>query len=302
MLISQSGGWRSIFTRWIPWWFSDRVEDGFAVAYRILWTVVATLDGLQEIALQGIFAAWPGFGTPTALAMIGRSRGMIRGMSESDASYAKRLREWLTRWQTAGSQHNLIAAFHEYVLGNPRGFIVNRAGQRVSIAADGTLTEDVIAWDWDSLSNPERNASPSHATFWSELWIVVYATPWAVSAATWPDLAWGNHETGLGHLVPRADVDAIKGLLEAGPSQHSAHSCVRCVIWSYDDTLFDSSTPATMPDGTWGHWSYAVGNAARHRSGRFRSCRYWEPERDPAANPVELPTAVGSVITLADPI
>ena len=72
-----------------------------------------------------------------------------------------------------------------------------------------------------------------------------------------------------------------------GPYQHAAHSFVRCIIWAYDDTLFNPSDSSTMPDGTFGQWSYpTTGNGARHVSGRavspFDTCRYWEPERNPA--------------------
>jgi hypothetical protein len=276
MLISTSGGWRSIAANWITWWLSDRIEDGLTTGYAIWWVVAATLDGLHELALEGIYASWPGYGTPTALPMIGRSRGMIRGMQESDESFGARLITWLTRWHHAGSQENLIQAIHEYVLGQPKAFIVNRNGTRVTIAPDGTMTTDVIAWDWDSVSNPER------AEYWSELWIVVFSPPWAIDGLTIPSWQWGQGDTGYGHLVPRVDADAIKGLLEHGPSQHAAHSYVRAIIWSYDPTLFNPSSSGTMPDGTWGQWGWSpTRNAAYQQSGRFLSCRYWEPEPDP---------------------
>lgn len=277
-LISQSGGWRSRTTEWIVWWLSDRVEEGLAVGYTIWWIVASTLDVLQELALEGLFASWPGYGTASALAMIGRSRGMIRGMQESDARYGSRLRQWLTRWQHAGSQANLIQAIHEYVLGQPKCFIVNRHGTRVTVAPDGTMTTDVITWNWDSVSNPER------AGYWSDLWLVVFSPPWAENATTLPAWDWPNAVLGYGHQVPRTDVDAIKSLLETGPAQHAAHSYVRAIVWCYDPTKFDSTTPATMPDGTWGQWVYANPPgpmSAPLLSGRFASCRFWEPEPDP---------------------
>jgi hypothetical protein len=282
MELSPSGGWRSITARWIVWWLSDRVEDGLVTGYLIWWVVAATLDHLHEFALEGMFAAWPGYGTPTALDMIGRSRGMIRGMSESDDSFASRLPHWLTLWHFAGSETNLVQAFHEYLLGQPKCFIVNRAGTRVTVAPDGTTTTDTITWDWDSLSNPER------AGYWSELWMVVFAPPWQIGPATLPLWQWGDTDIGYGHASPRVDVDALKGLLETGPSQHAAHSYMRCIIWCYDDTLFDSTSPSTMPDGTWGEWIYPTrghgytANQSGRALGSFgTSCRYWEPEPDP---------------------
>lgn len=279
-LISSSGGWRSLTVKWIVWWLSDRIEDGLTIGYTIWWIVGATMDHLHQFALEGIFASWPGFGTPTSLPMIGRSRGMIRGMQESDASYAARLVQWKTRWQHAGSMENLVQGFHEYILGQPRCYIVNRAGTRVTIGPDGTMTKDTITWDWDSLSNPER------AGYWSELWIVVFSSPWGPTVTQIPNWHWGQDDFGSGLSIARVDAEALQGLLQTGPTQHSAHSYVRCVIYSPDPTLFDPTTPATMPDGTFGQWSYPTKTyGARHMSGRlvgaFANCRYVEPERNP---------------------
>ena len=211
MLISPSGGWRNLTSQWIVWWLSDRLEQGFITGYAIWWVISATLDGLHQLALEGVYASWPGFGTPTALSLIGQSRGMIRGMGENDAHFAQRMIPWLSLWQHAGSEENIIQGIWAYVLGQPPCFVVNRNGTRVSIATDGTMTTDVITWDWDSLSNPYRSDGSRGYTYWSELWIVVYNPPWAYSATTFPFWNWGQGDTGLGHLVERVDADAIRG-------------------------------------------------------------------------------------------
>jgi hypothetical protein len=83
---------------------------------------------------------------------------------------------------------------------------------------------------------------------------------------------------GIGHFVPRQDVDAVKQILA---QTTSLHTYVRCIVWTYDPTLFDPGTPASMPDGRWGQWSMddpnlPPGSGSRIRSSRSLDCRYWE--------------------------
>lgn len=247
-----------------------------SVGFRFILVLVVLADVGAQMLLEALYARFPGVGTPTALPLIGRSRGMIRGMNETDLGFAGRLIQWLDRWRIAGSQKAIAQAVRDYVSGNPKVRVVNRGGTMTTIDAAGVVTVQTgVAWDWDSLSNP------SHAGFWSETWIIVYSPPWAktgpqlVSAGSPPNTG----PYGIGQLVPRQDVDAIKGLLA---QWKSAHSFIRCVIWTYDATLFDPANPGSMPDGKWGEWWYpTTAGAAYHLSSRSLSCRFWEPERDP---------------------
>lgn len=249
---------------------------------KYLTPLIAFFDVAHDVFRQGMHASLPGLGTPTALDVIGRMRAMIRGDGESADSYAARLPEWRDRARTWGSQYAIARALHEYVSGNPKVRIVNRNGVMVTCDVDGSMTVEDVTWDWDSLSNPERN--DPDAPWWAELWIVIYAPPWAKTgpAINSPGSAPNAGPYGIGQVVPRLPVDVVKREIE---QYKSDHSFVRCVIWAYDSTLFDPSTPATMPDGTWGQWSYPTGqsstNVHRLRSNRSLTCRYWEPERHP---------------------
>jgi hypothetical protein len=250
-------------------WLSDRktATPERTAGFRYLWSMVAPLDAAMDVLFQGIAARYPSFGTSTALPLIGRSRGLLRGQTDTDAEFAAKLLLWLEKWRHAGSQRQLAIELHEYLGNHPRVRVVNRAGHWVTVAQDGTVTETTAAWDWDSVSNPER------AGYWSEMWIIIYPTRWAI-AGNWGDgRNWGEQDSGLGHLVTGVEHDAVRGLIA---QWKSAHSRVRTVIWTSDATLFDPAVPASCPDGTWGQWS-SGGSGSRVASNRnVTTCRYWE--------------------------
>ncbi len=251
---------------YIPTWLSDRPSSKKTAGFRLLWSLIAPLDAATEVLLQGLRAAWPGQGTPTALPLIGRSRGILRGRADTDDEYVARLLGWLDRWRIAGSMDAVALAIHEYLANRPRVRVVNRAGHWVTVEADGTITRANAAWNWDGVSHPGR------AGYWSEIWIIIYPTDWPLNG-TWGDgRRWGR-DSGIGHVVSRQNVDAVKGLIG---TWKSAHTKVRAVIWTSDPALFDPAVPASCPNGTWGAWG-TTGNGSRVASGRnLTSCRYWE--------------------------
>jgi hypothetical protein len=252
-----------------PWWLSDRRESGKTAGYRFNWSVVSALDTQLEGLLQGMYAAWPGAGTPTALPYIGRARGVVRGMADTNEEYAAKLRGWLKRAEALGSQYGIARELQDYVAGHPRVRVVNRHGHWLTLNADGTIERAQAAWDWDSVSNPER------AGYWSDQWAIVYTSAWPYSG-TWGDgRTWGGRDGSIGHLVGHTDREALHNLLATAKS---AHSKIRAVIWTTDPALFDPAVPLSCPDGTWGQWSLP-GSSPRVAGGRIRTtCRYWEPE------------------------
>lgn len=257
---------RDLFVDYTPWWLRGRTSSGLTSGYRYLWSMIAPLDVALENLVQGMQAAWPGLGTPTALALIGRTRGIIRGQGESVESYGQRLREWLDRWLDAGSAFAVARAIHEYLSSHPRVRVVTRSGVWVTIDENGTVTRHDAPFDWDSVSHPER------VGFWSEMWIVVYPTQWALKGLvnSRPLIFDG---LGFDHAVTREESDAIRGEIA---QWKAAHTYVRSLIWSYDETLFDPDVPASCPDGTWGDWGNRS-NVSRVRSGRnYTDCVYWE--------------------------
>ena len=246
-------------------WLTDRGTIG-----RNLWLwlqgMVAILNDGYSRLWQSFFARLPGLGTPTALPLIGQSRGTLRGFGESDSAFAAYCRTWLQRWEKAGTLQQLLKEVQHYCGGNMRVKGFTRSGKLVDLAADGTITKTTgVAWNWDSISNPEK------AQHWSEMWIVIYLPPWTEGPLTPRDSS-----NGMGIVLPRGNLDELKSIFL---DWKACRSRVNTVIFAYDATLFDPATPATMPDGNFGRWSKMdpANPGARVRS-RFTTARYWEPQ------------------------
>ncbi len=268
--------WVDLLRRVVPKWLSERILAGFVVAFRFLYVMVSRLDAGTEILLQLTNARYPGIGTPTALALIGASRGLIRGIGETNAQYAAYLNQWRALQADKGGMRSLAKAIAHYC-GNVKVVVVNRGGTVVTVAATtGAVTTQhagdyAVPWNWDGVSNPEK------AGHWSELWVLVFSPPWAKRGA-WGDvgLKWGADALGFGHLSNHVDHDAIRLLVA---EWKRASSRVNCVVFVYAAALFDFTTPAYMPDGTFGKWSRPSASNPKERVGsRFTDCRYWHPQ------------------------
>lgn len=265
---------RDVFRAFTVGWLNERPgqKDGKTVGYRLLWSMIAPLDVASEVLIQSLQAPWPGKGTPTALPLIGRSRGMIRSQLETDDEYSARLITWLDRARQLGSMLSTARAIHEYLGNRPRVRIYNRAGACLEVAqTTGAVTRydaGTTAWDWDSVSNPERSG------YWWDLWACVYPTQWSNS----PALGSGRKldavpNLGVGCTATREEHDALRGLIRQNKSDHSH---MRAVIFTSDETLFDPTDPTTQPDGEWGEWG-GKGSGSRtvgHRN--VTTCRYLE--------------------------
>lgn len=264
---------RDVFRKYIPNWMSDRGGQtaGLTVGFRYLWSMIAPLDAALEVLVEGLNAAQPGVGTPTALPYISRMRGILRGEDDTDDFYVARLRQWLDLWRAAGSAEAIAGAIQAYLANHPKVRIVTRSGYWVTLNTDGTIVRQQQAWDWDSVSNPERSG------FWSEIWIIVYPTEWSTSGPfldTAGSPVWGDDGLGIGHDVPRVDRDALLGLVA---QWKSAHTKVRAILWTSDSTKYDPSTPLSLPNGNWGTWSVNSGGTQVASDRDLTATRYWEP-------------------------
>lgn len=260
--------------RVLPRWLAERVEQGKTNAFRYVAVMILVLDAAADVLIQGLLARYPRYAPPSALPLIGQSRGLVKGLDETNSEFAEYLVTWLEIRKRAGQQLALAKAIQHY-LGTVRIRVVNRAGTMVTLEEDGTSTTEFgVDWDWDSLSNPEKSGH------WSEEWIIVYTPPWDRWGATISTMGDGaplgeQTDLGLGHKVPRVAVDAIKGILA---DWKAARDRVNTVIFSYDETLFDPSSPSTMPDGYWGRWGkYDPSNPGRRIRSRSQLARYWAP-------------------------
>ncbi len=239
----------------VPNWLSDRpiLNVGFAV----LFTIALMGDCLLEALFEGMFAAWPGRGTNTALSLIGQSRGIIRGVNETDAAYASRLIDWLAIWYNAGRDTLLLQLLQNYVGGNLPMRLITRAGQFVSIDSSGTITFDTdTSWNWDTVVLPER------ATWWSDIWVIVYVTDaqWDTFASltdpAWT-AAWGTYTNGACYTVPLSTSAGITSIIR---DFRGVHTWLEAIVFTDDTARFiPGALGPTDPKGGWGNWSRDIG-------------------------------------------
>jgi hypothetical protein len=101
-----------------------------------------------------------------ALAYTGRERRIERGPGEDAETYASRLRIWLDSHRVRGGTYALLAQLRAYwltTLDVPID-VVNYSGGRYQMAADGTITRDVISWSADG------------SGAWAQDWIFFHLT------------------------------------------------------------------------------------------------------------------------------
>lgn len=264
---------RDLLKKLLPPWLADRPSSGRTRGFRLAWAMVAPLDAAVEQLVQGLYASFPGKGTPTALPLIARSRLLLRWQDESVDSFAARLRAWLDTHEQAATELELAKQIHGYLRSKPKVRVISRSGRWTTVNTDGSVVINAnVPFDWDSVSHPER--SDPDEPWWSDRWIVVYVTTqWAHRPGVLGDLT-GDDGFARGHLATHEEVDAIKGLIV---QWSGAHTRARAVIWTSDPALFDPEDPDTCPDGTWGAWSINDGGSQVLGGRNLTSCRYWEP-------------------------
>lgn len=278
-------GLRDGLRTFIPIWLQDR--PGFRNGYKFLYVVALVCDIFVTWLVQAVYSWFPGYslGIPpgsgldasTALPLLATSRGILQGPTEPNATFAQRLVGWIDDWEASGSSEILVEMIQSFIGGVPMVRIVDRAGNWVTIDSSGNITKTSGAWNWDEVDDWERDS------WWSDLWIIVYPTPWAITGTTLASLVpvWGDYnaatQVGTGHAVPPLYVDGILSILS---TWKGAHTFCAAILWSYDDTLFVPGSPVSGdPDGTWGRWAKLVGGVlvpARTGASDGR-VRYWVP-------------------------
>jgi hypothetical protein len=212
-----------------------------------------SLDLLKDAALErlrlGLLARFPQNGPngetapEDALAALGRDRRVVRGISETSASYAYRLTQWLVERRTAGNAFTLLRQLSAYC-GEGFSFRTYDArGNCYSRAVDGTETyAPATSWDWDG--QPER---------WSRFWVVIYPTGIWTTAGTYGDPGtpdWNPNAGQWGVDMPREHVRSLQAIVADWKPEGTR--CVHIVL-AFDPTSFDPASPE--PDGSWGGYS-----------------------------------------------
>ena len=268
----------------LPTWLLDRTSIGKTAGFRIIYSFMAILDAGAQVAIEGLQSRMPGLGTPTALPLIGKDRQIVQGPGEYNENYANRLIKWLDYWKIAGNAYSLMIAFQAYLAPNyPMIRLVTRdrpgyGSIWYTLNTDGTLDIERVNpsnWDWDSISNPERDG------YWSDFWIVAFEPHYG------KDGLWGD---GNSYWYPGADVgkgqtfgqdptyNSAQLLRSIVTQWKGAHTKCRCMIFSYRSNAYDPALPPgdpLLPDGKWGKYGKDDGSGGRIKS-RDETDRYWD--------------------------
>lgn len=245
--------WFVRVTSFIPSWMTSR--PGFQIFAKTLFVWALFCDVAIQAALEGVRAGFPGYDDRIDnLALIGLSRGLVQGETETPAHFAARLRAWLVTALDMGGDVGMALYLWNYIAGNPMIRVISRNGLFTTVAEDGTVTQEQGAWNWDSVSNPER------AAYWWDYWIVVYPTSEDTSEGFYVDDVgvWGDSlasgltpsaDLGWGHTCTRAEVGTIRSIVAAWKG---AHINVKNIIWCNGTDLYAPTPVSGSPDGTWG--------------------------------------------------
>jgi hypothetical protein len=268
-------GFRDSLRSFVPQWLADR--PSLRVGFQLLYTLAGQCDRSVQAAIEGVRAAMPGSDTRTDnLDLLGQSRLLVQGETETAAHFEARLRNWLATARTIGSDAGLAWALTQYLAGNPMVRVISRnyggTGQSLYTTAQGDadIVQDRAAWNWDGTSNPER------AGYWWDYWIVIYVPSVGYYDSTtghWGDgqTGKGPQGTGIGLYNTRVELDQILSIVNTWKGEHIN---IRSIIWSYDPDAFSPATPSRSgnPDGTWGYWfNRSTYYASRNRLHRYTS-------------------------------
>lgn len=227
-------------------------------------------DGFVKRLYLGLLARFPQdpndttgatTATPDALAAIGRDRRVVRGIAETDASYARRLITWLDDRQRAGNPFMLMQQLAGYV-GTANGVsfrTVDTRGNWYARDAAGVETSSIkqANWNWDGLSSP----------LWSRFWVIIYpGTLWSAEG-TWGTGTWGDTTGVLGATVTQEQAATLRTIVA---DWKPAGTRGEIILALGGTSTFLPTAPE--PDGLWGKFYKYVGGVAvatRLASGRY---------------------------------
>lgn len=247
---------REVVRFMLPSWMTQ--GEGGLVHY----VAAAIIDAANERVRQGLRARFPSLAGPSALALIGEDRGIVRGRTEATEHYVQRLIAWRfpRGHRVRGNAFAMLEQIAEY-FGGIRTWTIDRNQTRRARAVDGTETFTYdYAWNWDGIA-----ASPR----WGRFWIVIDPVPELPGVKPWPTFGvgtWGGAAT-IGAIarsvsvgqqgVTPDDCRAIRDLFRGRHPWHCAGTMPQVAILTFDGA-------APVPAGSWAHYA-----------GRNGAFRYW---------------------------
>jgi hypothetical protein len=201
-------------------------------AEKYVYTFGLHLDILGDAVVAAIKLRFPNAYSAESLPLLGRDRKIRRGIGETDATYATRMRRWLDDHARRGGPYAMLAQiFAHYATAPFLVELVSRKGQRHAMAIDGSVTRSEISFEPDD--RPD---------LWSRWWLY-YHWPTAVAAdGVWSDPGvWSDGGVWDSSLTV-AEVEDLKLI----PTEwNAAHTTGTLVVLSPDAELWD------YPVGTW---------------------------------------------------
>lgn len=225
-------------------------------------------DGFIERLRLGLMARFPQqdpsgtAGAPDALASMGRDRRVVRGLSESDESYASRLLRWLDDRRTAGNAFSLMTKLAEYTGPLPMFRVVDARGNWYTRDPDGTFTWTLNTgnWNWDGPIGDR----------WARFWIIIYPNGLWSEEDDWGDPGnWGDTPESFGSTAANEVVQTIRSI--AADWKRTGSRGVNIIV-AFDPSSFDPGAPE--PDGLWGAWS--TNDSGDQVPSRLDTARYWD--------------------------
>ena len=242
-------------------------------AYRYMWTIASLADAGVEFAYQGFYAKLPGYGTPTALPLIGRDRVMRRGFDESDESYGARLAQWLPTKRTMGNAFSIMRQVKGYLSPHtPKMRVVNASGTWYTLNSDDTVeihqTWPTQNFDWDG----------QNATLYTRCWLIIYppSSLWVPGPTIGDPSLWGGAvgTTGytIGSTATPEQVASIRAILA---ENRCGGDRFEKIIIAFDPNSFDptGAPGAPLPDGTWAECVKLSGG--NYVPSRISTAIYW---------------------------
>jgi hypothetical protein len=268
-IVPQGAPFRASAQTYSPPWLLGYVGARYVYSAAIQW------DTLAEFTRLGVIQRYPSLAQSSALTPLGKDRRIFRGLSETDAHYAERLRLFKRTWKLAGNAPTVLRQLWElmapdavrirYVVNGYDG--VPGAGTQFAdwwtIDATGLSFERVAPsnWNWDNQFG-----------FNIRFWVIIYRddlvpAKWGVPPYEWaePGLFWGGapgsprdwvvdafnivetFKAAGSHMGPWPDFNG--GLIVADPGFTGAP-------WGPAGPFAPSTAPGyPMPDGTFNDYN-----------------------------------------------
>lgn len=254
---------RQYFRFAVPSWLQE--GDGG----KILHSLAIIKDALSQRARDGLEARFPSRAGTSALALMGPTRGILQGRSETDQHYAARLIGWRypKGHRVRGNAFALLDQICEYwggVMCYTSDVNDTWHGRGRTSFASTVYSRDAEAYAYSAGLGYASWYTEDHAVNWSRFWVVVCTNPQLPAVTAAPNYGtaglWGGATGTLGYAVGLTgwtpdDTTAMRKLMRPPWAWRPAASSPEWLIVQLTDWTV-SAAPAPGP--TWAHWSSNV--------------------------------------------